>query len=244
METTITEIGADIYRLSTYVEEANLVMGQFLVDGDEPLLFHTGQRALFPSVSAAVARLMPVEKLRWITFGHVEADECGSMNSWLAAAPNAVVAHGAMGCFVQVNDLADRPPRPLNDGDVIVTGARRVRHLDTPHVPHGWDAGLMFEETTRTLFCGDLFTTFGRNPPTTDGEIVGPALAAEDLAHPTCLTPALAPTIQGLAELEPLTLASMHAPAFAGDCAQGLHDLADAYGMRLAAETERYRESA
>ncbi|MDV6283395.1 MULTISPECIES: MBL fold metallo-hydrolase [Rhodococcus] len=243
MDTTITEIAPDIYRLSTYLDEPNLIMNQFLVDGEEPLLFHTGQRALFPSVSAAVGRLIPLDRLRWITFGHVEADECGAMNSWLAAAPNAEVAHGAMGCFVQVNDLADRMPRPLQYGDVMETGTRRVRHLDTPHVPHGWDAGLVFEETTQTLFCGDLFTAFGHHPPATEEEIVGPAIAAEDMGNATCLSPALGPTIRGLADLEPLLLAPMHAPVFTGDCVQALHDLAQAYEERLAAETVRYREA-
>jgi len=116
METQTTEIAPDIYRLSTYVQDANLVFNQFVVVDEQPLLFHTGLRALFPLVSDAVARLVPVEQLRWITFGHVEADECGAMNLWLAAAPGAEVAHGAVGCMVSVNDLADRPPRPLADG--------------------------------------------------------------------------------------------------------------------------------
>ena len=129
------------------------------------------------------------------------------MNSWLEVAPTAEVAHGAMGCFVQVADLADRPPHPLQDGDVLDTGRRRVRHIDTPHVPHGWDAGLMFEETTSTLLCGDLFTAFGRYPARTTSEIVGPALQAEDLGRATCLTPELGPTIRALASLQPSTLA-------------------------------------
>ncbi len=239
MTTTITEIAPDIYRLSTFVDEANLTMNQFLVDGEEPMLFHTGQRALFTSASDALSTLIDIDRLKWITFGHVEADECGSMNSWLAAAPEAQVAHGAMGCFVQVNDLADRAPLPLQDGDVLETGSRRVRHIDTPHVPHGWDAGLMFEETTSTLFCGDLFTAFGHHPATTEHEIVGPALEAEDLGHATCLTPDLEPTIRALADLEPRILATMHAPTYYGDCVTTLHDLADSYATRFAAETEK-----
>lgn len=241
MSTTITEIAPDIYRFSTFVEEANLSMNQFLVNGELPLLFHTGLRALFTSSSDAVSRLIDIDRLKWITFGHVEADECGSMNSWLAAAPDAQVAHGAMGCFVQVNDLADRPPIPLQDGDILETGSRRVRHIDTPHVPHGWDAGLMFEETTSTLFCGDLFTAFGHHPATTEHEIVGPALEAEDLGHATCLTPDLEPTIRALADLEPRILATMHAPTYYGDCVTTLHDLADSYATRFAAETERWK---
>lgn len=235
METTTTEIAPDIYRFSTYLDEANLVMNQYLVDGDDPLLFHTGQRALFPLASDAVARVIPLERLRWITFGHVEADECGAMNQWLAAAPNAEVAHGALACFVQVNDLADRPPRPLPDGEVIEVGERRVRHIDTPHVPHGWDAGLLFEESTSTLLCGDLFTAFGRHPAVTDSEIVGPAMAAEDLAGSTALTTVLAPTLRSLAALRPATLGLMHGPAYTGDCAAALHGLADAYWERFQA---------
>jgi flavorubredoxin len=236
VDTQIAEIAPDVYRLSTYVSDANLVFNQFLVDAEEPLIFHTGLRALYPLVSAAVERVVPVERLRWITFGHLEADECGAMNSWLAAAPGAEVAHGAMGCVVSVNDLADRPPRPLQDGEVLDLGGRRVRRIETPHVPHGWDAGLLFEETTGTLLCGDLFTAVGDSPALTEQEITGPALQAEDLFQATCLTPATGPTIRTLAALQPTTLALMHGPSFAGDCVQALHDLADAYDERLDAE--------
>jgi flavorubredoxin len=236
MDTQVTEIAPDIYRLSTYVSEADIVFNQFLVDAEEPLIFHAGLRALYPLVSAAIERIVPVERLRWITFGHLEADECGAMNSWLAAAPQAQVAHGALGCLVSVNDMADRAPRPLQDGEVLELGGRRVRRIDTPHVPHGWDAGLMVEETTGTLLCGDLFTAVGHSPALTEQEITGPALHAEDVFHATCLTPATGPTIRALADLQPVTLGLMHGPAFAGDCEQALRDLADAYDARLAAE--------
>jgi flavorubredoxin len=239
MDTAVTEIAPDVYRLSTYVSEADIVFNQFLVDAEEPLIFHTGLRALYPLVSAAVERVVPVERLRWITFGHLEADECGAMNSWLAAAPQAEVAHGALGCMVSVNDMADRPPRPLQDGEVLDLGGRRVRRIETPHVPHGWDAGLLFEETTGTLLCGDLFTAVGHTPALTEQEITGPALHAEDVFHATCLTPATGPTIRALADLQPTTLGLMHGPAFAGDCAQALRDLADAYDTRLATEGVR-----
>jgi flavorubredoxin len=239
METQVTEIAADVYRLSTYVDDVGIVLNQFLVAADEPLLFHSGPRALFPLVSAAVERVVPVPELRWITFGHVEADECGAMNLWLAAAPRAEVAHGALGCAVSVTDLADRPPRPLQDGEVIDLGGRRIRRIETPHVPHGWDAGLMYEETTGTLLCGDLFTAVGAGPATTEQEITGPALQAEDLFRATCLTPATGPTIRALAELRPTTLGLMHGPAFTGDCAQALADLGDAYDERLATEGAR-----
>jgi flavorubredoxin len=233
LETRVTEIAPDIYRCSTYLSGAGLLHNQFLIDAEEPLLFHAGLRALFPSVSAAVRRVIPVERLRWITFGHVEADECGSVNSWLAAAPDAQVAHGTMGCLVSVNDLADRAPRPLRDGEVIDLGGKRVRRIETPHVPHGWDAGLFFEETTQTLLCGDLFTAMGDAPALTEQEITGPALAAEDAFHATCLTPATGPTIRALAGLRPRTLGLMHGPSYTGDCPQALRDLAAAYDERL-----------
>ena len=186
METTIDEVADGIYRLSTWVPDvappAGFTFNQFLIAADEPLLFHTGPRAMFPLVSEAVSRIVPVESLRWITFGHVEADECGSMNQFLAAAPDAEVAHGITGCFVSLNDLADRPPRALEDGEVIdLGGGKRVRFIDTPHTPHGWDAGVLFEEQTRTLMCGDLFTQLGDGAALTESDIVGPAIAAEEL---------------------------------------------------------------
>jgi flavorubredoxin len=236
METSVAEIAPSIYRLSTYIPEADFMFNQFLIDAEQPLLFHTGLRSLFPLVSSAVGRIIPIDRLRWITFGHVEADECGSMNSWLLAAPHSQVAHGALGCEVSVNDLADRPPRSLQDGEVIDLGGKRVRRIETPHVPHGWDAGLLFEETTSTLFCGDLFTTVGAGPALTENDITGPALNAEDLFGATCLTPATGETIRSLADLQPTVLGVMHGPAYAGDCPQALRDLASAYDDRLASE--------
>jgi flavorubredoxin len=239
VETVIAEVAPDIYRLSTFIPDANFMFNQFLVLDDEPLLFHTGLRALFPLISAAVETLMPLSRLRWITFGHVEADECGSMNQWLAAAPQASVAHGAMGCVVSVNDLADRPPRPLIDGEVIETGTRRLRRVETPHVPHGWDAGVLYEETTSTLLCGDLFTALGESPASTEHEIIGPAVAAEDVFGATCLTPTTGSTIRTLADLNPSTLGLMHGPSYTGDCVQALHELAAAYDDRLSAQGVR-----
>ncbi|HEY5981011.1 MAG TPA: hypothetical protein VIT41_15410 [Microlunatus sp.] len=239
METEIAEIAPDIFRLSTFLPDANFMFNQFLLRDEEPLLFHTGPRALFPLISEAVSRVMPVEGLRWITFGHVESDECGSMNLWLGAAPNAEIAHGAMGCVVSVNDLADRPPRSLQDGEVLEIGTKRMRRLETPHVPHGWDAGLFYEETTSTLLCGDLFTAIGNSPALTEHEIIGPALAAEDVFGATCLTPATAPTMRKLADLDPRTLGLMHGPSYAGDCARALRDLAEAYDRRLDSEGAR-----
>jgi flavorubredoxin len=239
MEPRIAEIGARIYRLSTYVPDivppAGFTFNQFLVLGDEPLLFHAGFRRMFPLVSEAVSRIMPVENLRWITFGHYEADECGAMNEWLAVAPNAQIAHGMTGCLVSLNDMADRPPRVLANGEVIDIGGKQIRYIDTPHVPHGWDAGVIYEETTRTLFCGDLFTHLGNGPAITDSDIVGPALAAEDIFYDTSLGPSIAPTVRRLADLSPRTLALMHGSSFAGDTAAALHDLASAYNQRLRA---------
>lgn len=239
VETSVMEVAPDIYRLSTYYPGGDLTFNQVLVNAEEPLLFQTGFRAMFPVVSAAVERVLPVSRPRWITFGHVEADECGSMNAWLAAAPEAQVAHGRLGCMTAVNDLADRPPLPLEDGQVMDLGGKRLRRIETPHIPHGWDAGVYFEETTATLLCGDLFTAFGNRPAVTEQEIVGPALNAEDVLRQTCLTPATGVTIRGLAELGPRTLSLMHGPTYVGDCPQALRDLADAYDQRLLAEGAR-----
>lgn len=233
METRVDLIADGVYRLSTYVPEATLAFNQFLVDAEEPLLFHTGPRRMFPLVSEAAARIMALDRLRWITFGHVESDECGAMNDWLAVAPRAEVAHGMVGVMVSVNDLADRTPRGLADSEVLDLGGKRVRHLDTPHVPHGWDAGVLFEETTATLLCGDLFTAVGDSAALVADDIVGPALAAEDMFLATCLTPNTAPTIRSLADLDPRTLGLMHGPSFNGDAPGALRDLADAYALRL-----------
>lgn len=239
METTVAEIAPDIYRHSTYIPEADFMFNQVLIDAEKPLLLHTGLRSLFPLVSAAAGRITAVERLRWITFGHVEADECGSMNSWLLASPDAQIAHGAMGCQVSVNDLADRPPRPLQDGEVIDLGGKRVRRLETPHVPHGEDAGLLYEETTSTLLCGDLFTTIGAGPALTEHDVTGPAVDAEAVFGARCLTPSTGSTIRSLAALQPTTLGVMHGPSYAGDCVQALSDLATFYDTRLATEGAR-----
>jgi flavorubredoxin len=233
VETTIDEISDGIYRLSTYIPDQDFMFNQFLVDAEDPLLFHCGLRGLFPLVSEAAARVVSPERLRWITFGHYEADECGSMNHWLAVAPRAQVAHGAVGVMVSVTDAADRPPRQLADGEVLDLGGKRVRWIDTPQVPHGWDAGLLYEESTGTLFCGDLFTALGPSRALTSGDLVEPAIAAEDAIAATALTPATAPTIRALATLSPTTLALMHGPSFSGDGAGQLEALATDYERRL-----------
>jgi len=237
MTTTVDEIATGIYRFSTWVPDiappAGFTFNQFLIDGEDPLLFHTGPRAMFPLVSAAVARVLPVERLRWIAFGHVEADECGSMNQWLASAPRAEVAHGITGCLVSLNDLADRPPRPMADGEVLDLGGMRVRHIDTPHVPHGWEARVLYEETTGTLLCGDLFTHLGNGPALTKADIVGPAIEAENIFRYTSLAPDTAAVMRRLANLGPTTLALMHGSSFNGDAAKALDDLAGAYETRV-----------
>jgi flavorubredoxin len=235
METTVTEIADGIYRLSTLTDvvPGGFQFNQFLVAGDEPLLFHSGLGHLFPSVSVAMGTVVPVERLRWLSFGHWEADESGAMNMWLDAAPSAQVAIGPIGVMLSAGDQAQREPRGLADGEVLDLGGKRVRWIDTPHVPHGWDAGLLYEETTGTLLCGDLFTHAGDVPAVTEGDIVGPAAVMEDMVSATCLTPGTAPTIRRLAELAPTTLGLMHGSSFAGDCGAALHALADDYDVRL-----------
>src|SRR5690349_20751510 len=157
MTPTITEIAADIYRISVYVPEINLEFSHFLVRDDEPLLFHAGLRGMFPLLREAVARLMDVSKLRHIGFSHFESDECGGLNHWLEAAGSSQAVCGLVGTIVNINDFAVRPARALTADDLLVTGRHRFRFIPTPHVPHGWDSGVLFEETGRTLFCSDLF---------------------------------------------------------------------------------------
>jgi flavorubredoxin len=240
MQTRIDEIADGIFRLSTFVpqiaEPAGFAFNSFLVRGAEPLLFHTGLHKMFPLNRDAVAKLVPVDRLRWIAFGHYEADECGAMNDWMAVAPHAQVAHGATGCLVSLNDMAERTPRVLADGETIDLGGKRVRYIDTPHTPHGWDAGVMYEETTGTLLCGDLFTQLGDNPALVHGgDIVGPAITAEDLFQYSALAPGMGSAIRRLAPLKPKTLALMHGPSYAGDGAAALHALADEYERRAGA---------
>jgi flavorubredoxin len=235
---SVDEIADGIFRISTFVEAigpSGFTFNQFLVRDEAPLLFHTGPRGMFPLVSAAIETVLPVSSLRWITFGHLEADECGGMNEFLRAAPGAQVAHGAMGCAVSLDDLCDRPPRPMADGEVLDLGTRRVRHIDTPHVPHGWDARVLHEETTGTLFCGDLLAQVGSGPAVTTSDLVEAADQAESMFRSTSLTPDTAPTIRRLAELEPHTLAVMHGSSFSGSGGEALRALADRYAARIAA---------
>lgn len=229
----ITEIAPDIYRISLFVPEINLQFNHFLVRDDEPLLYHTGTRRMFPLVREELAKVMDPAKLRWITFSHFEADECGAMNEWLAIAPNAQVACGQLGALLSVNDFCSKPARELASGEVLSTGKYRFRYVPTPHLPHGWDAGVCFEETQQTLLCSDLFHQVGDVEPMTHSDILGRARAAlvEYQAHPLLaeympysnLTEKLLNT---LANLKPRTLAAMHGSTFVGDGARACRDLA------------------
>ena len=236
METRVTEVADGVHQLTTHIPEIDFGLNQYLIAAEEPMIFHTGLRGLFPLVSAGISGVVPLETLRWVSFGHVEADECGAMNQFLAAAPGATVTQGMTGCMVSIGDLADRRPRPLSSGDVLDIGGHRMRWIDTPHVPHGWEAGVMFDETTGTLFCGDLFTRWGEYPATTADDVVGPAVAsdAKDDYGSWSLRPDSAAIVRQLAELDVSTLALMHGPAFTGDCPAALRDLADALDTRIA----------
>ena len=241
MKTTLSEIAPKIYRISTYVPEAGpygFTFNQFLVVAEEPLLFHTGLRATFEGVAEAIERVMPVAELRWIGLGHYEADECGAMNDFLKRAPHATVAHGRIGVMLSIFDQCDRPPRVLQNDEVMDLGGKRMRRLETPHVPHGWDAGLFFEETTETLFAGDLFTIGGAYQAQTESDLLAGAVAFEEAMPGTALTPQTQPTIERLADLGPRTLALMHNSAWSGDGSVPLRDLAKWYGERFSFEAE------
>jgi flavorubredoxin len=239
METKIDEIAPDIFRLSTYVPEvaapAGFTFNQFVVRADQPFVYHTGMRQLFPLVSDAVARIVPVDQVRWIGFSHIEADECGALNQFLAAAPRAEAVHGSLTCMLSLNDYADRPPRAMDDGEVIDLGGKRMRFIPTAHVPHNWESGAWSEETTNTLFAGDLMSTVGDGPAVTADDLLGVASATEDAFHSTSLGPLVGPTIRRLAELSPTTLAIMHGSSFTGDGAAALRNLADDYDARMTA---------
>jgi len=233
--TNVHEVADGIYRINTPVTfEGGLAFSfnQYLIADDEPLLFHTGPRKLFPLVSEAVASVLPVNSLRYIGFSHIEADECGSLNEWLEAAPHAVPLCGQVAGLVSVNDIADRIPRVMVDGESLSLGRHRVRWLDTPHLPHGWESGLLTEETTRTLFCGDLFTQAGADlPALTEDDILESSEAFRTQMDYFSHTKNASAMLERLAATQPTTLACMHGSAWRGDGAQLLRALAD----RLAA---------
>jgi flavorubredoxin len=221
--TNIYEIAPDVFRLSTFIPEAGIQFNQFLVRDDEPLLYHTGMAGLFPAVYEAVAQLIDPATLRWISFSHFEADESGALNKWLEAAPQSQAAANIVGVAINLGDFAIRPPRPLMNGEILETGRRRYRFLQTPHVPHGWDAGMLYEETGRVLFTSDLFHQNGELEPLTSNSLIDRARQTlldyqpgpfADYQPYTRRTGAI---LDSLANLAPGTLATMHGSSFSGD---------------------------
>jgi len=229
---SVTEIAPDVYRISTYIPEIELQFNQFLIKDEEPLLFHTGMRMLFPAVREAVATIMDPAKIRWISFSHFEADECGSLNEWLQIAPAAQAVCSLVGALVSINDFALRPAKGMTDGEVFNTGQRRFRFAQTPHVPHCWEAGMLFEETTGTLLCSDLFHQNGNVEPMTDSDVIDRArktlidYQAGPFANYMPYTKHTDGIMQSLAALNPRTIAPMHGSAFTGDGGQAIRDLA------------------
>ena len=231
--TNVAEVADGIYRINTPLDIPGgaFSFNQYLVVDDEPLLFHTGPRKLFPLVREAVSHVMPVERLRWVSFSHVESDECGSLNDWLRAAPEAQPLCGSIAAMVSIGDLADRAPRALVDGETITTGRRTFRWFDTPHLPHGWECGYIGEETTRTLFSGDLFTQPGRGEVAlTESDILGPSEGFRQAMDYYAHSRNARPLLEKLAAFEPRTLACMHGSAWSGDGAKLLRELATALG--------------
>jgi flavorubredoxin len=235
--TNVHEIAAGIFRISTPIPPSQMPGGftfnQILVVDEKPLLFHTGPRRMFSLVREAVAHVIgDVAKLRYVGFSHVEADECGSLNEWLAVAPNAEAVCSTIAAMVQMNDLADRPPHPLADGDELSLGAKRVRWLDAPHLPHNWECGYLFESSTKTLLCGDLFTHGGSDgPPITDSEVLSPSEAMRKAMGGVAIEAQTRVLLDKLGATEPTTLALMHGSSYRGDGRALLRGLADALGV-------------
>jgi flavorubredoxin len=228
--TRIDEVADRIYRISTPAAAipGGFTFNQYLIVDEQPLLFHTGLRHMFELARAAVASVIPVERLHYIAFSHVEADECGSLNQWLAAASHAVPVCGGIAAMTSVRDLADRQPRVLGDGETLELGAHTMRWFDTPHLPHGWESGLMMEERTRTLLCGDLFTQPGDKPdPLTGSDILGPSEALRSKLDYFANGRNTGALLEKLASSNPATLACMHGSAFSGDGAALLRALAE-----------------
>jgi len=229
--TNVHEVADGIYRINTPVVfegGGGFSFNQYLIVDDEPLLFHTGLRKMFPLVREAVASVLPVERLRYLAFSHVEADECGSLNEWLAVAPGAVPLCGTVAGMVSIEDLADRKPRTMSDGESLSLGSHSLRWFDTPHLPHAWECGFMKEESTRTLLCGDLFTQGGNDlPALTESDILGPSEAFRHKMDYFSHTRNARAMLERLASTEPVTLACMHGSAWHGDGARLLRALAD-----------------
>ena len=229
MTARIDEIATDVYRISLYVPQFDLQFNHFLIRDEEPLLFHTGMRGMFPAVREAVATLIDPATLRWISWSHFEVDECGALNEWLAVAPRATPVVGVIGAMVNINDFSNRPPRALAPEERLETGRHRFRFVPTPHLPHGWDCGVMFEETDRVLLCSDLLHQIGDLEPVTTSDITGRYRSAVETyqASPVLMdyvpyTDNTARQLAKLAALEPRTLAAMHGSTFVGDGASVL----------------------
>jgi flavorubredoxin len=229
----VTEIAPDVFRLSLFIPEANLQFNQFLVRDDEPLLFHTGMRGIFPQVRDAVATLIDLSTLRHISFSHFEADECGSLNEWFEVAPNAEAVCSFVGAEVSVYDFTSRPARGLMDGDTFSTGKYQFKFLHTPHLPHCWEAGLLFEETNRTLFSSDLFHQLGDVDPLTDKSVIDRVrdtfinYDATPLAGYMPYTRQTEKNLQKLIDLQPITIAAMHGSSYSGDGAVALQEFGE-----------------
>ena len=230
--TNVHEVADGIYRINTPVVmeggPGGFSFNQYLIAGDEPLIFHTGPRKMFALVREAVASVMPAEHLRYIAFSHVEADECGSLNEWLAAAPQSSPLCGTVAAMASIDDLADRPPRAIADGETLSLGKHSVRWFDTPHLPHAWECGFLMEERTKTLLCGDLFTQGGADHPAiTESDILGPSEAFRHAMDYFSHTKNARQMLERLASATPTTLACMHGSAWRGDGAGLLRALAD-----------------
>jgi len=238
---TVSEIAPDLFRISIYVPDIDLQFSQFLVRDEEPLLFHTGPRAMFAQVRDAVAKVLDPAAVRWIGFSHFESDECGSLPEWQQLAPQSTAVCSLVGKLVSVDDcMALRPALGMTDGQVLSTGRYRFRFLSTPHVPHCWEAGLLFEETQRTLLCSDLFHQSGEVEAVTESDVLGRCRQVlveyqqGPLANYLPYSTLTDPTLQRLAELQPKMLATMHGSAYVGDGARALRNLAAMYKEVLA----------
>jgi flavorubredoxin len=232
MDGSVSEIAPDVYRISTFNPDFGIQFNQFLIKDDEPFLMHTGLKKMFPATLAAAASLIDPAKLRWIGFSHFESDECGALNEWLKLAPQAQAVCSVVGAIVMVNDFADRPPRALADGELLSIGARRLRFLSTPHVPHCWDAGLFFEEVNAVLLCSDLFFHPGDPEPLAGDEVLARAQQSivQNLEGPLAkdmpYTPYTEDTLRRIGDLKPRTMAVMHGSSFEGDGAAAIENLA------------------
>jgi flavorubredoxin len=228
--TNVNEIATGIYRINTPVAlpgGSGFNFNQYLVVDDEPLVFHTGPRRMHALVAEAIGKVLPLARLRYIAFSHFEADECGSLNDFLAVAPSAVPVCSRVAAMVSVDDVADRAAQPLADGEILKLGQHEIRWYDTPHLPHAWECGLMMELTTRTLFCGDLFTQGGPGDiPVTDSDILGPSEEFRRQMDYYAHAPDTTAMLARLAADRPAVLACMHGSAWRGEGAALLHDLA------------------